>query len=356
MQCLKDRLSINLSNINNQLIENKNKLSNIIDNNSINTIDNIIDENNNTEVIEGFFGGFSNFFSGSSPVNLPVSPGTLGNENLNILEKKINDKTTKSSTFPPKDTDDNNNEFKDSDNNDILNIGKNMQLDKNGVNKNEIITKSSNFKSDLDNKMNLSKDLSVSNELLSETNVKENKKETTKLNNNINNNINNINNNKEIKKLDEINNDKLKNKDTEPIINKLPQGLFDSCQFYNDKCPDNYKALGNFAISGVGSGSILTCGDVQNTKPAHAIAEIKSNSVYEIHITDPGHGFIPSKPPKIKIEGGKGNGATAEGVVDDNGYLKIIKVINPGYNYTETPTIYIDAPYMNSSCHLCCKI
>jgi hypothetical protein len=41
--------------------------------------------------------------------------------------------------------------------------------------------------------------------------------------------------------------------------------------------------------------------------------------------------------------------------IDDDGFLKLIKVINPGYNYSETPNILIDAPYMNSSCHLCCK-
>ena len=132
------------------------------------------------------------------------------------------------------------------------------------------------------------------------------------------------------------------------------KSLLGSCQFFNDKCPDNYHPLGNFSIQGISSNSILTCGNVQNTKPARAIAQIKNNSIYEIHITDTGHGFNPSSPPKISIEGGKGHGATAEAVIDDDGFLKLIKVINPGYNYSETPNILIDAPFMNSSCHLCC--
>ena len=85
------------------------------------------------------------------------------------------------------------------------------------------------------------------------------------------------------------------------------------------------------------------------------IAEIKNNSIYEIHITDQGHGFNPKSSPKVNIEGGKGHGATAQAVIDDDGFLKIIKVINPGYNYTETPNVLIDAPFMNSSCHLCCS-
>ena len=131
------------------------------------------------------------------------------------------------------------------------------------------------------------------------------------------------------------------------------KSLLGKCQFFNVD-PDKYHQLGNFSIEGIGSSSILTCGNVQNTKPAQAIAQIKNNSIYEIHITDQGHGFLPTSPPKISIEGGKGHGATAEAIIDDDGFLKIIKIINPGYNYTETPNVLISAPYMNSSCHLCC--
>ena len=259
-------------------------------------------KNKNQEQIEGFFGGIGDWLSGNSS-NLPVSSGTINNENLNILEQKINSKSAISKKFPPDDLDDN--EFKDADNTDLLkSIGSKplMKLPDKG-----------DEDQPLPNQDN--------------------------------------------------------NKEPEAIFNKLPKieaknipspkvdikSVLGSCQFFNDRCPDNYHPLGNFSIEGISGSSILTCGNVQNTKPAKAIAEIRKNSIYEIHITDQGHGFNPEKPPKISIEGGKGHGATAEGIVDDTGFLKQIKVIHPGYNYTETPNVLIDAPFMNSSCHLCCK-
>ena len=104
------------------------------------------------------------------------------------------------------------------------------------------------------------------------------------------------------------------------------------------------------------SNMTLTCGNVQNTKPASAIARIKNNSISEIVITNPGQGFNPSNPPNITIEGGKGNGAQVVGVIDEDGYLKIIKIVHPGYNYTETPNVIIANPLMNGACHLCCKM
>ena len=248
----------------------------------------------NSEQIEGFLGGFSDWFSGSTPANLPVSAGTVGNENLNTLEKKINDKMSISNKFPPTNLNGNSDDFKDSDNSDILNsIGSKPYMPNNMLSSLPPPPPSNKPKADIS--------ITVPPKIIPE------------------------------------------------------KSLLDSCQFYNDKCPDKYKQLGNFSIEGIGSSSILSCGNVQNTKPAHAIAQIKNNSVYEIHITDQGHGFNPSKVPKISIEGGKGHGATAEAVIDDDGFLKLIKVINPGYNYTETPNILIDAPYMNSSCYLCCK-
>jgi hypothetical protein len=128
------------------------------------------------------------------------------------------------------------------------------------------------------------------------------------------------------------------------------------CNFYNDSCPSDFSDLGNFSINGMESNMTLTCGNVQNTKPASAIARIKNNAISEIVITNPGQGFNPSNPPNITIEGGKGNGAQVVGVIDDDGYLKIIKIIHPGYNYTETPNVIIANPLMNGSCHLCCKM
>lgn len=296
INCLKNRLYIDIKNMKNKLVENTKSIS-----------DKDLDIENKNDTVEGFFSGFGTFFGGSSPKNLPVSPGSLNNENLNILENKINDRMKTSTTFPPTELNGNSDDFKDSDNSEILNQ----------VSSKPLIVKKKSINPSVSSsiKQSISSQIKPSIELFEKENISE----------------------------------------KEHIPKKDIQNLLGTCQFFNDKCPKNYQPLGHFSIQGVGSNATLACGDVQNVKPAHAIAQIKNNSIYEIHITDPGHGFNPSSPPKISIEGGKGHGATAEGVVDDNGYLKLIKVINPGYNYTETPNVLINAPFMNSSCHLCCK-
>ena len=82
---------------------------------------------------------------------------------------------------------------------------------------------------------------------------------------------------------------------------------------------------------------------------------VKNNSIEEVIVLDKGHGYNPDKPPKITVVGGKGNGGHCESIVDDDGYLSLIKVIHPGNYYTETPNIIIESPLMNSNCHFCCK-
>ena len=302
MSCLKKKLIFNLNNINNILKNNALKSD---------VKEEIYDSSKEqNDQIEGFFGSVGSWLSGSASTELPVSTGIVGNENLGVLEKKINDKMTKSNKFPPTELNGNSDDFKDSNNIDMLN----------NINAKPIVKA-------LEKPYALS-----SNESTPEAIFNKNS---------------------------DIQNKAIKQSPV-PVIPSIPsspdvKSLLGSCQFFNDKCPDKYYPLGNFSIQGVGSSSVLTCGNIQNTKPARAVAQIKNNSIYEIHITDAGHGFNPSSPPKISIEGGKGHGATAEGVIDDNGFLKLIKIINPGYNYSETPNILIDAPYMNSSCHLCCK-
>ena len=286
IQCLNKRLALNIDHFNNK-------------------VKNVIKEKPKEE-IEGFFGGITDWLTGTNaPPSNNISPGSLPNESLNSLEKKINE-TIPSKKFPPEELNGNSDDFKDADNSDILN------------------DLNTNFKK---NKTIIEKPI------------------VKPMNNNINKEA--VFSKKEL--------DKVPQK-----VDKVPpkvdmKSIFGSCQFFNDKCPDNYHQLGNFSIQGVSSNSILSCGNVQNTKPAKAVAQIKNNSIYEIHITDPGHGFNPDSSPKVTIEGGKGHGATAQAVIDDDGFLKLIKVINPGYNYIETPNVIIDAPFMNSSCHLCCK-
>ena len=290
MKCIKDKLIDNLNNLNN-------KLKTMY----------VSEEIKKDDEIEGFFSGFGNWFSGSNPSNLPISPQS---DNSIILEKKINDSMITSKNFPPKDLNGSNDEFKDSNNEELLSsIGVKPNIPEKAIfDKTKLIHPKDSI---------------------------------------------NFDEKKLIHPKDSVNFDKTSNVEVQPKIDV--KSLLGSCQFYNDKCPDNHYELGNFSVEGVSNGSSLRCGNVQNTKPAHAIAQIKNNSVYEIHITNQGHGFNPDKPPKVSIEGGKGNGATAEAVIGDDGFLKLVKIINPGYNYTETPIVLIDAPYMNSSCHLCCE-
>ena len=87
---------------------------------------------------------------------------------------------------------------------------------------------------------------------------------------------------------------------------------------------------------------------------SHVVVELQQEG-FEVVIIDKGHGFNPQNPPKITIVGGKGNGAECESVIDDDGFLSLIKIKHPGNLYTETPNVIIEPPLMNSSCHFCCK-
>ena len=307
MKCLNNRLLDNLTNLNEQLKNKKTDLEHMQNK----LYDEALKENKKENIVEGFFDGLTSLFSSTPNNGLPVAPGSLDKQNINVLEKKISDRMKRSTSFPPKDTDDEN-EKKDSDNNALLNsINNGMKL-----NKTDLLKPKENSTYNKTDK-NTIENLNISNTPLTST-------------------PNNI--------------------EKKPLVVQPLKNVLGSCNFYNDKCPDDYQPLGNFSISGVGNNTILACGNVDNVKPAKAIAIIRSNSVHEINVLDPGLGFNKDKPPKVSIEGGKGNGATAEAVIDDNGYLKLIKIINPGYNYTETPNVIIDAPFMNSSCHLCCKL
>jgi len=299
MKCIEDKLSFNLFNLNNKLKLLKNNLQTQEEN--IQIQDENIKINSNNEQIEGFFNGLGSWFSGSSPTNLPVLPGALPNEDLMTLERKINDKNSpiKSSTFPPKEVNGNSDDFYDSDNSELLGVPIGQSDGK------PIKSNNKPYGAKIVNEQNKSEPSPVQSiPVTKQASLKE---------------------------------------------------LLGKCQFFDGKCPDNYVELGNFSLHGVSSNSVLTCGNVQNTKPSKAVAQIKNNTVYEIHVLDQGHGFNPESPPRVNIEGGNGHGATAEALIDEGGFLKSIKIINPGYNYSETPNVLIDAPLMNSSCHLCCQ-
>ena len=323
-------------------------VSNYCNNNNIKCLrDKIFNElkqnkvNNKSDVVvEGFFDGITNMFSNNPNNGLPVARGTLDKQNtdINSIEQRYNDKMKRSSSFPPKDA-----ENKDSDNSELLNS----------------INKKQNLHTINDKQKNINQEHEQKH-----TNQEHEQKHIQQ--GHEQNHTNKGYDQKHIQqKHMQTHNQQIpiqqhREEHSTPYINNNQQSsltnILGTCNFFNDKCPTDYQPLGNFSISGTGSTTILTCGSVENVKAARAIAIIRNNSVYEINVIDSGSGFNTAKPPKISIEGGKGNGATAEAIIDDDGQLKLIKVINPGYNYTETPNVIIDAPFMNSSCHLCCKI
>lgn len=310
ISCLKDKLINNLNNLGTKINNKEESRKALI----------IASENEH-------FSGIADWFMSSSSPQLPISSSTtLEQKSLNALEKKIADKAHISSTFPPSD------EIPDLDNKEFL--------------------------AKIDNKPYL-KD--TNNESLSQAHYssKNHQQSSDFLGKNIVHPLVD----KAVDNASQIPN-KLQ-QELPPPTPSIPTRVnipspdtklspFGKCNFFNDKCPNDHHPLGNFSIGGLGNNTILQCGKVQNGKNGAAVAIIRNNSIHDIHITDQGHGYNPSSPPKIIIEGGKGTGAKAEAIVDDNGFLKVINVKNPGYNYVDTPIITIDSPFINSSCHLCC--
>lgn len=125
--------------------------------------------------------------------------------------------------------------------------------------------------------------------------------------------------------------------------------LLGRCNFYSNQCPANMSALGSL------SGMNLKCGNNHSTSvQAEAIAEIHNAHVSKIKVIQGGSGYNPENPPKVTVEGGRGNGATAIAEVSDEGVVKSIDIVDYGYNYMETPKIIIEPPQMESVCYLCC--
>ena len=322
-----------------------------------------LEENPKEELIEGFFSGLTDWFYGSTPNNLNNDfPNEVKVEKP--LNKNDESNKIKSPVLSP-------DEMKDSDNKDLL-----MSLSNNKNKVEEEIKKNLN---NIQNNTLSKSDNTIPKSYVEQSNktasiplaFEQNSKITTnQFNPNLQYSLKNqaatipkINGTEKFTSTNNLSEEcsdeetNISNNSSSSIPSSASSILgLGQCNFYHDSCPSNFKELGNFTINGMENNMSLNCGNVQNTKPARAIATIKNNTVFDIVVIDKGQGFNPSKPPKIKIVGGKGNGAEAEAVIDDDGYLKIIKVIHPGYNYTNTPNVMIEPPLMNSSCHLCCKL
>ena len=348
-ECIKRKLTSDINNINSKLAS-----LNFFNNNKH-------QENNSEQQIEGFFGGFgdwlyNNVGGGSTNNNMAVPASNISNP-LNTLNPpaNLNNATNANADVNPK----LNNKLvsegvQDSSNEDLLN---------------SINQKKDNIKSFTSEKINNPQDLNKLKNINSRL-EEEIKTKITNINNS--NKINDLSNNelqknqqnqqnqhKETNKQpNQVNENKQKNEKeikVEKPLEMPKMNLFKECNFYSDKCPSGFNDFGSIGLSGLDKNVMLSCGNVENTKPAKAIAKIKNNSLEEIIVLDKGHGYNPDKPPAITIVGGKGNGGHAEAIVDDDGYLKLIKIIHPGNFYTETPNIIIEPPLMNSNCHFCCK-
>ena len=337
-ECIKKKITNDMNNINNKLL-------------NLNFYTNNSQEDNSDEEIEGFFGGFgdwlyNNVGGGSTNNNMSVP----NNNKLNPLNsinppENLNNAVNSNNDINPKLNNKNVHEgIKDSSNDELLN---------------SINQKKDNIKKFTNEKIDSSQDFNK----LKNVNSRLEEEIKTKINNIKNSNkLNDLSNNQlEQNKLNDLPNkkekkDEIKEKNQQKNNLEIPRmNLFKECNFYSDKCPPGFNDFGSIGLSGLDKNVMLSCGNVENTKPAKAIARIKNNALEEIIILDKGHGYNPDKPPIVTVVGGKGNGAHAEAIIDDDGYLKLIKIIHPGNFYTETPNIIIEPPLMNSNCHFCCK-
>lgn len=348
-ECIKKKMLIDIDSVTNKLVTNLNFIRNskVDTNNSNNSNNSNINNNtiNNEEGIEEFFGGLSDWvydkaFSptdNASPTNNLHPPQdsimAANNDNNNIVPQLNN------SIIDNK---------QDASNTELLNSINNKNNTIKNI-KNQKVT-SSNTISDINNTLKAEISKTKDNiqkftpEIITDENILKQQVDPPIPANSYENKKN------EIKK----NSSPILKQKTE-IIKPKASSLFGECNFYSDKCPTGHSDFGTIGLTGLDKNVMLSCGNVENTKPATAIAKIKSNSLDEIIIVDKGHGFNPTKLPKVTVVGGKGNGALCEAVVDDNGFLSVIKIIHPGNFYTETPNIIIEPPLMNSSCHFCCK-
>ncbi len=142
----------------------------------------------------------------------------------------------------------------------------------------------------------------------------------------------------------------LEKSELQKTVSKLDEHkpLLGTCDFYFNKCPNNKSSMATI------KGNNLSCGKNNESKKAEAIAQIKNGHISKITIIQSGAGYNYQNPPKVTIESNSGNSATAKAIVDKNGTISSIDIIDYGYGYVETPNINIEPPQMDGVCHLCC--
>ena len=152
-------------------------------------------------------------------------------------------------------------------------------------------------------------------------------------------------------KTENIGKPELEKSELQKSLSKLDENkpLLGSCDFYFNKCPNNKSSMATI------KGNNLTCGkNVQESKKAEAIAQIKNGHISKITIINSGSNYNYQNPPKVNILSTSGNGASAKAKVNKDGTISSIDIIDYGYGYVETPNIDIEPPQMDGVCHLCC--
>lgn len=127
------------------------------------------------------------------------------------------------------------------------------------------------------------------------------------------------------------------------------KGLFGKCDFYS-QCPVGYSSYGGFSWKDAN----IQCGlKGRGYGVTKFIAEIKGGSIQNVIVVDGGSNFDKMKKYKVKVTG-DGSGAMIEPIIDDEGKIRVMKVIDGGSGYRDTPKIEIEGKEGNQ-CELCCS-
>jgi len=132
-------------------------------------------------------------------------------------------------------------------------------------------------------------------------------------------------------------------------INKFNLQFFDA----NEKVEgDDYMYTG--AEIGL-TGANISCGptNMKAIKASGVAILDRDGSISDIKILNNGKGY--KLPPTIKITGGGGSGCKAKAVIDDDTKIVHFEILDGGNGYISTPSVIIEEPANNKLCKLYIK-
>ncbi len=143
-----------------------------------------------------------------------------------------------------------------------------------------------------------------------------------------------------------------------PARDKVSKSHKTTCRFvpsYSESltCPEHHPDhLG--AVFGSKAASGMSCNGKRITaERAKAYAIVRDGKIDRIKLIAKGTHYF--KEPKVKIIG-KGHGAQARAVLDNDNSIKYIRVISRGEGYHSSPNIIIGQPNGYVYCHMCCNL